>query len=163
MAVVRVLAIVALALTAACTSDSPASAPPAAASSASPMSCTSSITNSALPTWARTGFTPPDVPVRHVEGERGLIVGVVFGYPLSPQPRADGGNNKILWVGKVAGGGASADLKITATLNGTSVTATRVIEGGPGPSIVDLPESGCWTFDLAWGRHRDRVAVPYAG
>jgi hypothetical protein len=103
----------------------------------------------------------PDQDVRYVIGEKGHIVGVVFGYPLRAPTAAAGRNNKILWVSNAAKAGAPPDLVIAAHLNGTSATAKRTIAGGPGPSIVDMPRAGCWTFDLTWSGVHDRLAVPY--
>jgi hypothetical protein len=128
---------------------------------ASPMSCDNAIRFGPLPEWARTGFTPPDQDVRYVIGERGHLVGVVFGYPLTAPPPTDGRNNKILWVSNAAKAGAKPDLEITARLNGTSVTAKETVPGGPGPSIIDMPQPGCWTFDATWSGVHDRLAVPY--
>jgi len=113
---------------------------------------------SPLPVWARRGFTPPDQPVVHVSGLRGDIVGVVFGDPLRAPPIA-GRNNKILWVARTWG----VPLKIHAALNGSSLAADREVAGGPGPSIIDMPKAGCWTFTLTWGGNQDQVAVPYTG
>jgi hypothetical protein len=31
-----------------------------------------------------------------------------------------------------------------------------------GPSTVDVPEAGCWIFDLQWGTRSDTIAVLYA-
>lgn len=135
---------------------SPAGAAPA------PLSCDAAVRNGPLPGWARTGFRPPGQTVRYVLGERHTIVGVVFGYPLVAGERQDGKGNKILWVGRTDDGEATTDLEITARLNGTSVEVTRSVSGGPGPSLIDLPEPGCWTLDLAWGAGHDRLAVPYS-
>ena len=101
---------------------------------------------------------PPDQPVVHVNGLRGDILGVVFGDPLHAPPLADRGN-KILWVAKTWG----APLKIHATLNGSSLAVDREVAGGPGPSLIDMPKAGCWTFTLSWPGHQDELAVPYAG
>ena len=47
---------------------------------------------------------------------------------------------------------SSADpLRIEAVLDGNGRTAHREVAGGPGPSIVDLPEAGCWHLTLDWG------------
>ena len=164
----RALTAAALALAGAavgCSSD--AGAPAAARSSAvggesDPLSCDAAVRTGPLPEWARTGFSPPDQPVRYVLGERGSIVGVVFGYPLVAGARQEGKGNKILWVGRTVDGDVATDLQITARLNGTAVEAHRSVPGGPGPSLIDLPEPGCWTLDLVWGGGHDRLAVPYS-
>ena len=124
------------------------------------LSCTSAVKTAPLPEWAQGGFTPPDQAIAHVTGSRGDIVGVLFGGLHAPS--ATDPANKILWVTRVAGGGGDPDLKIHATLNGSSTAVDRVVEGGPGPSIVDVPQPGCWTFTLSWSGHEEAVAVPYS-
>jgi hypothetical protein len=37
----------------------------------------------------------------------------------------------------------------------------RRVEGGPGPSGVDLPRAGCWRLRLRWSGHTDRLDVRY--
>ena len=112
----------------------------------------------ALPGWARSGFTPSDQALPHVVGEHDKIVGVVFGYPLR-SPARPGRANKILWVPRSA---AQHDpLKIKAALIGSSRHASRQVDDGPGPSIIDMPAPGCWIFSLSWSGHTDQVAVPY--
>ena len=132
--------------------------PTAPVSVAVEMSCEASVETGPLPEWAQVGFTPPDQPIAHVSGESGDIVGVIFNDPLDAPPVADR-NNKILWVARTGG----APLRIHATLNGSGLSADREVEGGPGPSTIDMPEAGCWTFALTWGENQDHVAVPYAG
>ena len=34
---------------------------------------------------------------------------------------------------------------------------TRKVAGGPGPSGIEMPGSGCWTFDLRWAGRSDRL------
>lgn len=79
-------------------------------------------------------------------------------HPLAAPPVADK-NNKILWVARV--GAAEGPLQIQATLVETGQTVTRRVEPAPGPSIIDLPSPGCWSFDLAWGRHHDHMQLGY--
>jgi hypothetical protein len=92
---------------------------------------------------------------------------VVFGDPLRA-PAVAGHGNKILWLARpVAGtrstaGGESPDLKIHATLNGSALAVDREVVGGPGPSIIDVPAAGCWTFALSWSSHHDRLALAYS-
>jgi hypothetical protein len=69
-------------------------------------------------------------------------------------------NNKILWVSRLSQQ-LPAPLVIRATLNGTGRTVTREVIGGPGPSIIDLPAPGCWTFDLNWSGHHDELDLRY--
>jgi hypothetical protein len=89
-------------------------------------------------------------------------VAILFGYPLQSPPRA-GRNNKILWVARKTPN-ASA-LRIRAQrMNGTSsvgLPVTRKISGGPGPSIMNLPSSGCWRLTLRWSGRIDSLDLRY--
>lgn len=51
---------------------------------------------------------------------------------------------------------------ITATLAGSTRTATVSVPGGPGPSTIDLPAPGCWTLHLRWSGHTDELKLHYA-
>ena len=106
--------------------------------------CDGSVRTAPLPAWARTGFTPPDQATTYVEGAGGDIVGVLFGWPLMAPPTRDR-QNKILWVARVSEGGDP--LRIAASLVGSDAAVVREVEGGPGPSVVDLPAAGCWRLD----------------
>ncbi|WP_330437653.1 hypothetical protein OHB44_18180 [Micromonospora sp. NBC_00821] len=90
---------------------------------------------------------------------------VLFAHPLR-QVRTDGSNNKILWVARAATTSpdptAPATLVITARLDGTDTRVIREVAGGPGPSIIDLPEAGCWRLDLRWSGHADTMDLVYA-
>jgi hypothetical protein len=114
-----------------------------------------------LPTWARAGFTPPDQPVTFVLGDRGDMAAIVWAshHPLVAPPSTSR-NNKILWVARV--GAAEGPLKIRATLESTGQTVTRTLAAAPGPSTIDLPAAGCWSFDLTWGSHEDHLVLGYA-
>jgi len=140
--------------------DRPTGAPTSSAPAVPELSCLNAVTTSPLPVWARTGFTPPDQAIAHVTGSQGNIVGVLFGDLHAPP--AAGQGNKILWVARVAGGSGDPDLKIHATLNGSDLAVDRVVTGGPGPSGVDVPQAGCWTFTLTWSGHQEEVALPYS-
>lgn len=122
--------------------------------------CVTRIVTDALPTWARTGFSGDGSGNPHVFSSNGDMVGVLFGNPLKAPPAEDH-NNKILWVSKgpatVAG-----DLTITARRAGTGETAERKVDGGPGPSIIDLPEPGCWRLTLQWWGHTDTMDLTYS-
>ncbi|WP_432839706.1 hypothetical protein [Dactylosporangium sp. CA-092794] len=149
----------ALALTA-CTATAPPPPPPPAAESpaAARTGCGSPVDTGPLPDWARAGFSgDPSVP--HVLGDRGTITAVLFGSPLTAA-RTDGKANKILWVAKESY--PPGDLTISAALDGTATTAGDTVEGGPGPSIVDLPRPGCWRLTLTWPGHADTLDLTYA-
>jgi len=122
--------------------------------------CSTKIDTSALPTWARTGFSGDGSGNPHVFSKSGDMVGVLFGNPLTAPPATDH-NNKILWVSKTPVT-TGDNLKITAKLDGTGETAERQVDGGPGPSIIDLPKPGCWRFTLAWSGRTDTMDLTYS-
>lgn len=115
--------------------------------------CAGDISTAALPTWARSGFSPAGLHTPHVFSANGEIVGILFGQLRAHQPA--GTNNKILWVAKNGPG----TLHITAQLEGTDTKATRTVDLGP--SIVDLPTAGCWQMRLTWPGHSNTIALLY--
>jgi len=38
---------------------------------------------------------------------------------------------------------------------------SRIVQGGPGPSLVDLPAPGCWRLTLSWWGRRDSLDLKY--
>jgi len=147
-----------VAATACSTTPPPTSAPSAAAAAGGvpQLGCAADVAPAPLLWWARSGLPPPDQPVPFVLGERGTILGVLFGQPLSAPAAPDRGN-KILWVTRDPH--PPGPLTITAALDGA--VATLEVPEGPGPSLVDLPTPGCWRLTLAWPDHTDRVAIAY--
>lgn len=131
-------------------------------------SACSPISAKPLPTWATAGFSDPTAPQQYVTSQSGSVIAILFG-PLYGPPRA-GDGNKILWVAAPSAGGAQLppagvdpDLHITGHLEGSDKTVTTVVQGGPGPSGVDVPAPGCWEFDLTWSGYHDSIALNYAG
>ena len=96
----------------------------------------------------------------YVLRDRGDIVAILWAThdPLVVPPAADR-TNKILWVSRV-GWTPGTSLQIHATL--ADRTVTRTVDGGPGPSIIDLPAPGCWWLYLTWGNNYDHRDVGYA-
>jgi hypothetical protein len=131
---------------------------PSAAAGAPGGDCRADLTPRRLPVWARTGFSPPTQRVPYVLGDGGQIVAILWADhdPLSAPPRADR-NNKILWASPYTG-----TLRIEAVRSGSDQRVVRTVQGGPGPSIIDLPAPGCWSFDLTWGGHHDHLRLRYA-
>jgi len=117
-------------------------------------------------TPARESLRCPAAVQRELVGRRHRIVGHSFVWPepFTSPPLLDR-NSKILWELQRPGHAAdSADLLITASLDRSERLVHRRVEGHvtPGrarPSIIDVPEPGCWTFSLAWGAERDPVSV----
>lgn len=97
----------------------------------------------------------------YVLGDKGDMAAIVWvsRHPLVAPPEA-GKQNKILWVARV--GAVDGPLQIRAALAGTAETVTRTVDPTPGPSIIDLPSPGCWSFDLTWGSHHDEMRLGYA-
>jgi hypothetical protein len=143
--------VIAIALTS-CTGSPAAPTPEDAATSAA-----RTPEGDAVPAEPASLPCPAGAQVR-VVGARNTIVGEVFGRPLTSPPSRDH-QNKILWRAKHAGLG---DLVISASLNGSDHRVQRRVEGGPGPSIINVPKAGCWTFSLRWPEGHDVVAVRYS-
>lgn len=105
---------------------------------------------------------------RELVGRRHAIVGHYFAWPkpLRTPPLPDR-HNKILWELERPGLATdTGDLLITASLNDSDVVAHRRVQGhvtpgGTRPSIINMPEPGCWTFSLRWGDERDTLSVRY--
>lgn len=167
------LAVAAL-LVAACTSNShPAASPqpPAPRASAARAStapaaaasngCAGQPPVSPLPVWARSGFSPPDQAMPHVMGEAGNIVAILWAdRDALHSPSLQDRRNKILWVSRIPFA-APNPLLIRATLPGGARTVTVSVPGGPGPSTIDVPAPGCWTFHLSWSGHTDQLKLRY--
>jgi hypothetical protein len=136
---------------------------PAGASSTTP-ACHSVVRHGVLPTWARTGFSDPRPRLPHVLGRSGEIAALVFGYPLRSPPAKER-SNKILWVSRRDVRPLS-DLRIHAQrMHGRRPVgrpATRVVQGGPGPSGINLPAPGCWRLTLRWSGRMDELDLVYA-
>jgi hypothetical protein len=159
-------AVVVVSLLAACSGNpqqprrEPAAAQPSPAqvSPASANGCAGHPPVSPLPVWARSGFTPPDIPMPHVTGTAGNIVAILWATPDALHaPALPDRANKILWVSRVSSG----PMTIRATLAGSTRTATVNLPDGPGPSYVDMPAPGCWTLHLSWGGHTDQLSLRY--
>lgn len=131
---------------------SPATAPP-------PADCLTTVPDAVLPEWARAGFSDRKPRIAYVLGGNGDIAAILFAQPLTSPPAADH-NNKILWVSRVPQDPLGT-LRIDARLAGGTSSVTRRVAGGPGPSIIDLPEPGCWHLTLHWNGHVDGVDLSY--
>ena len=113
-------------------------------------SCVDPVPSRVLPGWARTRVrrsAPPDA----VRGgrqrchRRDLL-----------RPTADAPPSPITTT-RSSGSPASTttrSLHITATLADGSATVTRVVDGGPGPSTIDLPRPGARDRAIARSRRR---------
>jgi hypothetical protein len=114
--------------------------------------CSPAVSHAVIPPWARAGFSDPRPRVTHVLGRSGAIIAILFGGSVLHSPPAVDRNNKILWVARKRND--FGDMHIRAQrMRGTALIGkpvARVVGGGPGPSIIDLPAAGCWRFTLTW-------------
>jgi hypothetical protein len=136
---------------------------PAAGAGEAATPCRASTQTGVLPAWARAGFSDPRPVMPNAVGHDGRIAAVVFGYPLL-SPASANRSNKILWVSRrlpatPAALWIHAQRMVGATPVGPAVT--RIVTGGPGPSIVNLPHPGCWRLTLSWSGRRDTLDLAY--
>jgi hypothetical protein len=115
------------------------------------------LTDAEPPVWAQGGWNvvkgqPWSVP--WTLGTGGQAVAFLFARELvaGSSPRVDGTNNKVLWVAQ----GTAPNFVV----NGTPQRATQpAVSVNGGPSIVDAPVPGCWTFRLRWGLDKASSSV----
>jgi hypothetical protein len=89
-------------------------------------------------------------PVPWTAADSGQAVAFVFAGRLvaGASPRVDGSSNKVLWVLRDP---------VQFTVEGRpSGQSTPVVTVPGGPSIVDVPTPGCWTFRLIPSNHPDQ-------
>lgn len=84
-----------------------------------------------------------------------MAAAVIFGYPLrAGHPQNP--DNKILWLVSLPPRAGSLD--IAAHLVGTDTPlvsqSAAFLASGDIPSIIDMPQPGCWQFDLSWSGHQ---------
>jgi hypothetical protein len=121
------------------------------------------VRHNVIPVWARAGFSGPEPRVPYVLGRSGRIVAIVFGFPLRYPPASDR-NNKILWVSRTPAKAPAALWIRAVQMDGTRTLGPpqrRIVAGGPGPSIVDLPAAGCWRVTLTWSGRKDSLDLEY--
>jgi hypothetical protein len=136
---------------------------PSAGEAAAAPACHSRVSHAVLPVWARAGFQPPKARIPHMLGRSGRIVAIVFGYPLR-SPAGPRRNNKILWVSRTTPLAPAALWIRAQQMEGDGPVGTpveRVVQGGPGPSYVNLPQAGCWRLSLAWSGRTDTLDLAY--
>ena len=138
---------------------------PSATAAAVPMAtwpCQSLVDKGVLPIWARAGFSEAEPALPHVMSRSGDVVAILFGYPLSSPPRAEV-NNKILWVLR-AGPTTPVEISAQRVAGATPVGApvARRLDAGFGPSIVDLPDAGCWRLTLSFSDRTDTIDLDYS-
>jgi hypothetical protein len=137
----------------------------AQAAPSKPAACSSSVRKAVLPVWARGGFSSPRPVMPQALGRSGNIVAILWADrdPLVSPPLADR-NNKILWVARLPWAYSNLWIRAQRMLGARNVgrPVSRVLQGGPGPSIVNLPAPGCWRLALRWSGRSDSLDVRYA-
>jgi hypothetical protein len=128
------------------------------------LACRSEVQIGVLPVWARAGFRDARPRMRYELGVSGRIAAIPFGTLNSP-PATDH-TNKILWVSHVSPRSGGSLRILAQRMTGTRRAATpvmRVVNGGPGPSIINLPSPGCWRLTLRWSGWTDQLDLQYNG
>jgi hypothetical protein len=144
---------------------SPQANPPTSATNVAGGCGSTSIMRGHIPAWldeAGAHNNPDSLPYVLASPEQ--AAGFLFGYPLrSGHP--ENPSNKILWVVGQARNGSS--LEISAHPLGAAAPIVKVVkpaDSSPGeiyPSIVDVPQPGCWHVDLSWAGHKASVELLY--
>jgi hypothetical protein len=103
------------------------------------------LTKAEPPTWAQGGWSVTKGapwPVPWAVADSGVAVAFVFATRLvaGASPRVDGSSNKVLWQMR-----EPRQFTVEGRPQGKS---TPVVSVPGGPSIVDVPTPGCWTFRL---------------
>ncbi len=100
--------------------------------------------------------------VPHVLATPPTAAGFLYGFPLRAG-HPENPTNKILWLVKLPPFAGSLD--ITAHPAGAATPTVNqsvaFLASGDLPSIVDMPQPGCWHFDLAWSGHHATVELEY--
>jgi hypothetical protein len=118
------------------------------------------------PAWidAATAHNAP--PVAYVLGKDGMAVGLMFINPLRAGPHPENPSNKVIWAVRQLRD--RSDLQISGHPVGATKPTLHQSQaaGAPGEgtifrSVVDVPDRGCWHFDLSWGGHSDAVELDY--
>ena len=118
------------------------------------------VTDREPPMWAQGGWTNPHgqpwgVPWAFGTGDNAVAYLFATQLVAGASPRADGTNNKVLWESRDSPSGAG--VMIEAHPFGQSQPVVTI---SGGPSIVDVPTAGCWTFRLSWnasGQHSSAI------
>jgi len=112
----------------------------AATGAAPAAACVAAVSRSALPVWARSGFSGDGSGVPHLQSAHGHMIAVLFGFPLTPSadPTVE---NKVLWIpgpqppapsSTTPSGLADPALHINGTLLGDTLHLDRTLTQGPG-------------------------------
>ncbi len=108
-----------------------------------------------LPVWARAGFGAHEPVMPYVRSRSGRVLGILFG---SWSPGENGRpRTKILWVWD--DGPSAASLRVSAQRDGVGAVVTEGLPEPYGPSITELPTSGCWRLTFSSPTWSDTIDV----
>ena len=90
------------------------------------------------------------------------MIGFVYGYPLRAGHPANP-SNKILWLVNLLPRAGSLDISAHPVGAAAPIVnqSAPFLTSGDVPSIIDLPKSGCWHFDLTWSGHQAGMDIAY--
>jgi hypothetical protein len=106
-------------------------------------------TGPGLPSWADLG---EGGGIPWTVGRPPEVVGVMFATELVAKgERPDGSANKILWLIRATIASSQVTLRAQPADAATPVVTLRLTGYQQFPSIVDLPNPGCWRINISWG------------
>jgi hypothetical protein len=124
--------------------------------------CKPNVVDGVIPSWSSSGFHPAAYRMYYELGRSDRIVALLWAHPLrSPQsPRYA---NKILWVSRLPVNGSPMLIRAQEMKGAHDVglPVTETVAGGPGPSYVNMPSSGCWRMTVTWSGYRDSLDLDY--
>jgi hypothetical protein len=125
--------------------------------------CSPHVVDGVIPSWAQAGFSERNPTMDYELGTSATIVALLWAFPLESPPPASH-SNKILWVSRLPVQGTALLISAQRMVGTQRVGAAvqRQVAGGPGPSIIDLPEAGCWRLALHWSGHNDHLDLSYS-
>jgi hypothetical protein len=116
------------------------------------------------PAWAHKleGTYTYQEEVPHVLANPPTAIGFLYGYPLRAG-HPENPSNKILWLVDLLPRTGSLDI-IAHPLGAATPTVNAgaaFLPSGDVPSTIDMPQPGCWQFDLSWSGHHAELDVAY--
>lgn len=117
------------------------------------------LTDAQPPLWAQGGWshakgTPWPVPWAFGTGVDTVAYLFAIQLVAGTSPRVDGSQNKVLWESKDSPSGGN--LLVDGHPFGESQPVVNVPGG---PSIIDVPTPGCWTFRLSWSSNGPQTST----
>ena len=90
------------------------------------------------------------------------MIGFLYGYPLRAG-HPENPSNKILWLVNLQPRAGSLDISAHPVGAPAPIVkqSAAFLTSGDVPSIIDLPQSGCWHFDLTWSGHHAGMDIAY--